>query len=127
MKRLFSILRRREGETLVEVMCAGMIFLIALAALHGAVRFAHGAGNRSLRIRGEVLELQRSLREEETVEASGAAEYVFYPLAPDGTRAGEEAAFTVTVGLGSREVYREGKEAVTFSVFLPGTGEGGGP
>ena len=51
MRKLRTLLRERRGETLVEVLVSTVVFLLLLAALSGAVAFAHNAEVRSGEIR----------------------------------------------------------------------------
>lgn len=123
MRQLIGILRRRDGETLVEVLCAAFILLIALAALQGAVRFAASAEKTSETMGDRAVELQQSLREEADETVTATAEYAFYEVLPDETTAESGPVFTIEAVLGTRDAAYEKEngteETITFSVFLP--------
>lgn len=123
MRKLIRILCRRDGETLVEVLCAAFILLIALAALQGAVRFAGSAEKTSETMGDRAVELQQGLREEADETVTGSAAYEFYEVLLDGTALESGPAFTVEVSLGTREAAYEKEngteEIISFSVFLP--------
>lgn len=112
-----KILADKRGESLVEVICAAAIFLIALTALHGGVRFAHSAMEKAGELRTDAAEFHRELEDGDAFIV-GAEEYVFYLTEEDGTTFSEEA-FRVTVGLGEKTVIRNGEDPVSFAVFCP--------
>lgn len=93
MRKLRTLLRERRGETLVEVLVSTVVFLLLLAALSGAVAFAHNAEVRSGEIRDHANELQRSVR-------SGAAKgedcktFEFRSVSSDGST-GDNVLFSV--------------------------------
>ena len=113
MKRILSA---RGGETLVEVMCAGAVLLIALGTLLGAVRFSASARRRAENMGAALAELRGSLLEVEAVPGE-AADYVFTD--PESGA----VLFTVTAAAGTRQGrYTAGDgtgETAEFAVFLP--------
>ena len=117
MKKIIKILRQRRGETLVEVICAFALFLLALGALHGGVRFAHSAMTKAECLRSEAAELGEGIAEA-SAEKVGEKTYTFYLAGPDGEAAPQEA-FRVTVGLGEKRVPGKEGEERKFSLFLP--------
>ena len=112
-----KILADKRGESLVEVICAAAIFLIALTALHGGVRFAHSAMEKAGELRTDAAEFHRELEDGDAFIV-GAEEYVFYLTEEDGATSSEEA-FRITVGLGEKTVIRNGEDPVSFAVFCP--------
>lgn len=112
-----KILTDKRGESLVEVICAAAIVLIALTALHGSVRFAHSAMEKAGDLRTDAADFHREL-EEGDVSIVGTEECVFYLTEEDGTTSSEEA-FRVRVGLGEKTVIRNGEDSVSFAVYCP--------
>ena len=114
-----KILADKRGESLVEIICAAAIFLLALTALHGGVRFAHSAMEKAGTLRTDAAELQRAL-DGETAVITGTEEYTFF-LTEEAESS--EEAFRVRVGLGEKTVMQRGEngleEPVAFAVFCP--------
>ena len=115
-----TILRSRRGETLVEVTCAGLLIVLALGGLLGAVRFAGSVEKRSQRVAEQILQLQQSLRGgAQPGPAAGTADYRFTECSPDDP--GEETLFTVTASLESKNACYEAEDGeertVTFRLF----------
>lgn len=118
MDKLKSLLRERRGETLVEVLVSTVVFLLLLAALSGAVAFAHNAEVRAGEIRDRANELQRSVRSG-TAEGTDSQTFEFRSVNADGSE-GQSVLFsvkakkqTVTVSDssgGSTDFYVFGKE-----------------
>ena len=125
MKRLLSSAR---GETLVEVMCAGTLLLIALGVLLGAVRFSSAAERHTMEVRRWTAELSQSLGPEPSgTETDRTAVYAFTAVPVDGAPGERETLFTVTAALAEAEgVYKPAdgrEETVTFRLFAPPEGE----
>lgn len=125
MKRLLSSAR---GETLVEVMCAGTLLLMALGVLLGAVRFSSAAERHTMEVRRWTAELSQSLGPEPSGTGTDrTAVYAFTAVPADGTPGDGEALFTVTAALTEAEgVYKTAdgrEETVTFRLFAPPEGE----
>lgn len=93
MHKLEKLLRSRAGETLVEVLVSTVVFLLLLAALSGAVAFAHNAEVRSDEIRQHADELQRSVRTE-AAEGEDEETFRFVSVNSDGSE-GTSTLFTV--------------------------------
>lgn len=93
MRKLRTLLRERKGETLVEVLVSTVVFLLLLAALSGAVAFAHNAEVRSGEIRDHANELQRSVRSG-TAEGEYCQTFEFRSVSSDGST-GDNVLFSV--------------------------------
>ena len=93
MRKLRTLLRERRGETLVEVLVSTVVFLLLLAALSGAVAFAHNAEVRSGEIRDHANELQRSVRSG-TAEGKDCQTFEFRSVSSDGST-GDNVLFSV--------------------------------
>lgn len=119
MRRLLS---SRRGETLVEVLCAAVLLVIALGTLLGAVRFSSSAQRRQENMGRGLEELRDSLMAAEAKSTGETAVYRFAKTAEG------EAAFTVTAALGAKEGAYTGEsdtqELASFYVFLPSKGGG---
>lgn len=93
MRKLRTLLRERRGETLVEVLVSTVVFLLLLAALSGAVSFAHSAEVRSGEIRDHANELQRSVRSG-TAKGEDSQTFEFRSVSSDGST-GDNVLFSV--------------------------------
>lgn len=93
MRKLRTLLRERKGETLVEVLVSTVVFLLLLAALSGAVAFAHNAEVRSGEIRDHANELQRSVRSG-TAKGEDRQTFKFRSVSSDGST-GDNVLFSV--------------------------------
>ena len=93
MRKLRTLLRERRGETLVEVLVSTVVFLLLLAALSGAVAFAHNAEVRSGEIRDHANELQRSVRSG-TAKGEDRPPFEFRSVSSDGST-GDNVLFSV--------------------------------
>ena len=93
MRKLRTLLRERRGETLVEVLVSTVVFLLLLAALSGAVAFAHNAEVRSGEIRDHANELQHSVRSG-TAKGSDSQTFKFRSVSSDGST-GDNVLFSV--------------------------------
>ena len=93
MRKLKTLLRERRGETLVEVLVSTVVFLLLLAALSGAVAFAHNAEVRSGEIRDHANELQRSVRSG-TAKGEDGQTFEFRSVSSDGST-GDNVLFSV--------------------------------
>ena len=120
MSKLKTLLASKRGETLVEVICATAIVLVALAALQGGVRFAHSASEKAETIREKTAAFREEWKDGEFT-ADGTATYIFY-LSEDGKESSEEA-FRIEVGLGETTLRRMGEDGaeqpISFAVFYP--------
>ena len=120
MSKLKTLLASKRGETLVEVICATAIVLMALAALRGGVRFAHSASEKAETIREKTAAFREELKDSEST-AGGTETYIFY-RSDDGEESSDEA-FRIEVGLGEKTLRRMGEDGaeqpVSFAVFYP--------
>ena len=120
MSKLKTLLASKRGETLVEVICATAIVLVALTALQGGVRFAHSASEKAETIREKTAAFREEWEDGEFT-ADGTATYIFY-LSEDGKESSEEA-FRIKVGLGETTLRRMGEDGaerpISFAVFYP--------
>lgn len=94
MRKLRTLLRERRGETLVEVLVSTVVFLLLLAALSGAVAFAHNAEVRSGEIRDHANELQRSVRSGTAKGEGSQTTFEFRSVSSDGST-GNNVLFSV--------------------------------
>ena len=121
MRKMKQLLANKGGETLVEVICATAIVLIALAALQGGVRFAHSASEKAGTIRKQTADLQEELNDS-GITVNGTETYIFYLTQEEGAACSEEA-FRIKVGLGEKTALQKGedggKQPVSFAVFSP--------
>lgn len=124
MKRLRA--KGSSGETLVEIMVSGALFLILMAVMQGAISFCSNAQQKSGQLRKTNAEICNELRRSENMPGTvnGSADMAFRAVAADGTVGNQ--VFTVHVELEERPVTADGKTAVFYS-FAPGGTGGGGP
>lgn len=126
-KKRRSRIRGRSGETLVEIMVSGVLFLTLMAVIQGAVSFCTNAQQRSRETRRANAAICNALRKTEDAPgvSDGEASMVFEATSADGTVHGNQV-FEVTVKLEKRTITAEGKTAVFYS-FAPGSTGGGAP
>ena len=123
-----KLLRCRRGETLVEVMCACCLLVLALGGLLGAVRFANNSFRRAETMEEHAARLRENLRTTEDTAPAGTADYTFTTYSPDGPCHGEEPLFTVTASLETKNAayQAEDGEMTTVTYRLFACPEGGG-
>jgi len=124
VRRLNGVLRSRRGESLVELLAASVVFLLLLAAFHGAVRFSSNALRKSGDIRENAAALQVSLRGA-AADGGTLADYTFQAVSPDGSVTGGTVLFRVPVLLQTKTAHGKDGESVVFYVF--GAPSEGGP
>ena len=124
MKKLRA--KGSSGETLVEIMVSGLLFLLLMAVMQGAISFCSSAQQKSGQLRKTNAEICNTLRRSENTPGTvnGSAEMAFRAVAADGTVGNQ--VFTIPVELEERSVTADGKTAVFYS-FAPGSTGGGGP
>lgn len=116
MRRLKAILRQRQGESLVELLAASVIFLLLLATLFGAVRFSSNSLHKAEEIRENAAALQESLRSA-PAEGDSTAEITFQAVSPDGSVTGGSVLFKVPVKLQTKKATGADGDEVEFRVF----------
>ena len=121
MSKLKTLLASKRGETLVEVICATAIVLIALAALQGGVRFAHSALKKAETIREQTADFREAWKDG-GITMKETETYIFCLTREDGTVSLEEV-FRVEVGLGEKIIRGRGEDggeqSISFAVFCP--------
>lgn len=115
MRKLRTLLRERRGETLVEVLVSTVVFLLLLAALSGAVAFAHNAEVRSGEIRDHANELQRSVRGG-TAKGENLQTFEFRSVSSDGST-GDNVLFSVKVKKQTITASDDAENQTDFYVF----------
>ncbi len=115
MRKLRTLLRERRGETLVEVLVSTVVFLLLLAALSGAVAFAHNAEVRSGEIRDHANELQRSVRSG-TAEGENRQTFEFRSVSSDGST-GDNVLFSVKAKKQTITASDDAENQTDFYVF----------
>lgn len=115
MRKLRTLLRERRGETLVEVLVSTVVFLLLLAALSGAVAFAHNAEVRSGEIRDHANELQRSVRSG-TAKGEGSQIFKFRSVSSDGST-GDNVLFSVKAKKQTITASDDAENQTDFYVF----------
>lgn len=115
MRKLRTLLRERRGETLVEVLVSTVVFLLLLAALSGAVAFAHNAEVRSGEIRDHANELQRSVRSG-TAKGEDRQTFRFRSVSSDGST-GDNVLFSVKAKKQTITASDDARNQTDFYVF----------
>lgn len=115
MRKLRTLLRERKGETLVEVLVSTVVFLLLLAALSGAVAFAHNSEVRSGEIRDHANELQRSVRSG-TAKGEDSPTFEFRSVSSDGST-GDNVLFSVEAKKQTITASDDARNQTDFYVF----------
>lgn len=125
-----NIIRRKAGESLVEVLAGALLFLMMVAVLQGAVTFSGNAQQRSRQLRERNAQICRLLRETEYQSGGSAQTVEFKAVSADGSQTGTQTVFRIPVTPGTKTVswpsQTEEKVKVVFYLFGPAAG-GGGP
>lgn len=125
MMKLHKI-RKKSGETLVEVVASMFIFLILFGILQGAISYSHASMEQNKKIRAQNAEIIRNLASAE--QTSGSDQTLrFVATTPEMDRIGNQV-FSVDLNLASKQVsYIDSKGAnqiITFYTYgLTGTSE----
>lgn len=131
MIRLHRI-RKKSGETLVEVIASMFIFLILFGILQGAISYSHASMEKNKQIRAENSEIIQNLASADTTAGSDQT-LQFVATTPEMDQIGNPV-FSITANLASKEVkYKDTKgtdQIITFYLYdLPsssGTENAGG-
>ena len=117
MRIIRNSLASSKGETLVEILCAGLIFTIILGILTAAVQFTSRAQVKGQALRDNAATVQTNLR---TASATGTsnAKYSFKETDAAGTTVGSPA-FSVQVQLQTKTVQDDAHRNVDFYVVGP--------
>lgn len=113
-----------SGETLVEIMVSGLLFLMLMAVMQGAITFCSNAQQKSGQLRQTNAEICNKLRSTENTPgtSAGSASLTFQAVSADGTHVGN-TVFTIDVTLEKRQVAAaDGKTADFYSYAAGGVG-----
>lgn len=124
--------KKKAGESLVEVMASIFLFLILLAILNGAISYCSNSLAKNKEIRSENTKILEGLQSA-TETTSGPMEMKFIATNADMTVKGNQV-FAVTVDLAKKKVdYTDSdgnNQTTSFSLFQykedSGSGDGGG-
>ncbi len=105
-------IRERGGESLVEILVAGTVFLFLLAALHTGVRFATASQHKTRALLERAAEVQKKVREADPREdvTIGASPVPYRFTGPGG-------GFTIEVEHRTRALTLADGTALTFYLY----------
>lgn len=121
-------IHKKSGETLVEILVSGFLFLMMMAVLQGAVSFCSSAQQKSRQLRDSNARLCQNLRAADGIagEANGEKELSFRAVSPDGSQIGSHV-FTVKAALEKKDISDGEGRKTTFFLFAPKETGGGSP
>ncbi len=119
-------IRKKSGETLVEVIASMFIFLILFGILQGAISYSHASMEKNKQIRAENAEIIQNLASTDTVTGTDKT-LQFVATTSDMDQIGNPV-FSITANLASKEVhYKDTKgtdQIITFYLYdVPSSSE----
>ena len=120
MIRLHKI-KKKSGETLVEVLASMFIFLILFGILQGAISYSHKALEKNKQIRAENAEIVQNLASVQTTTGTEKT-LRFVATTPDMDQKGNEV-FSIATMLNKKVVSYENEagETKTMTFYLYGS------